>query len=358
MCFNVGVIIGPLLSGFLADPIHSLPSIFGPGSLIGGTDGVQWMIKFPYLLPNLICSMILGTAAFGIILGLDETHPHLRHRLDRGRQLGNLIVRTILKRQNSDYSYKAIPNGIPSGSTDQLPDNEIGETQASQPVDKPRLPLRDIFTRNVCLTFLLLFLQTIHVSAFNAIFFSLLPTPRAKKGNFDNLPFRFTGGLGLSSKKIGFANTTIGVIGIPLQLILYPRITACLGVRKSYRTFLPFSIAAYCLLPYIVLLPDDAVIIWISLSVVLMLHVTSRTFVNPATVILVNDSAPAPTLLGTVHGFASSISSAARIVGPTMGGGLLGWGLSHNFVGLPLWILGLLAMANWVLLLGVQEVHM
>ncbi|RSL59539.1 hypothetical protein CEP54_007252 [Fusarium duplospermum] len=32
MCFNVGVIIGPLLSGFLADPINALSSLFGPGS--------------------------------------------------------------------------------------------------------------------------------------------------------------------------------------------------------------------------------------------------------------------------------------------------------------------------------------
>lgn len=207
------------------------------------------------------------------------------------------------------------------------------------------------------LALVLLFLQSIYVSAFNSILFSLLPTPKAAKDGFE-LPFRFSGGLGLSTQKIGFANTTIGLIGLPLQLILYPIITSRIGVKRSYRAFLPASIGAYILLPYLVLMPDDTRIIWTCLSAVLALQVVSRTFVNPATVILVNNSAPSPTLLGFVHGFASSVSSAARIVGPTVGGSMLGWGLSHNFVALPLWVLAILATMNWVLLVYIQDVQM
>ncbi|CAH0043424.1 unnamed protein product [Clonostachys solani] len=355
MCFNVGVIIGPLLSGFLADPIHSLPNVFGPGSAIGGTDGVWWMAKFPYALPNLLFSTILSMAALGIVLGLDETHPQRRHLPDFGRKLGRLLTGRLLKHQ--EPGYVLISDDDYSGTTVCNDDHEATGADRPKLVDKPRPPFKAIFTKQVTLALMLLFLQSIHVSAFNSILFSLLPTPKAAKDGFE-LPFRFTGGLGLSTQKIGFANTTIGLIGLPLQLILYPIITSRIGVKRSYRMFLPASIGAYVLLPYLVLLPEDTRIIWTCLSVVLVLQVVSRTFVNPATVILVNNSAPSPNLLGSVHGFATSVSSAARIVGPTVGGSMLGWGLSHNFVALPLWILTILAAMNWMLLVYIQEVQM
>ncbi|CEI63431.1 hypothetical protein FVEN_g49 [Fusarium venenatum] len=357
MCFNVGVIIGPLLTGFLADPVRSLPSIFGPGSFLGGSNGVQWLKDFPYALPNIFCSTILTMAFFLVILGLDETHPQLRHRPDPGRRLGNLLLRIILRKKTENHHYDPISTEDPSGllinrSTDQ----EYGEIPA-EPQDKFQPSFRDVLTRKVCLNMMQRFLQSLHVSAFNSMFFSLLPTPKAVGQDF-HLPFRFTGGLGLSSEKMGLANTTIGMIGIPLQILVYPRLIGKLGVRESYRTFLPLSIVAYFLLPYLVLLPDSDALVWACLSAVLTLQVLSRTFVNPATMMLVNDSAPSPNLLGTVHGLASSISSAARIIGPTVGGIMLGWGLAHNIVGLPLWLLGILAVVNWVILWWIEDVNM
>ncbi|KAF5009307.1 hypothetical protein FDECE_4454 [Fusarium decemcellulare] len=284
MCFNVGVIIGPLLSGFLADPIHSLPGLVGPGSPLGGARGVQWLKSFPYALPNLLCSTILSIAALGIVLGLDETHPQLRHQPDPGRRLGKLMVRKLLRRKAFEYPYEPICNSAPSTSLEELPDNETGEPVVSKSEDIVRASLRSVLTRNVCMNMAQRFLQSLHVSAFNSIFFSLLPAPKAEDKNF-HLPFRFTGGLGLSSEKMGFANTTIGMIGIPLQLLLYPKLIGSLGVRNSYRIFLPLSILAYFSLPYLVLLPDDTVLIWTCLSAVLTMHVMSRTFVNPATMI-------------------------------------------------------------------------
>lgn len=354
MCFNVGVIIGPLLSGFLADPVRSLPNIFGPGSLLGGKNGVQWLIDFPYALPNLLFASVLGTAALTIVFGLDETHPQLRNRPDRGRQFGKFIMRKMWGHQDTEYT----PLQTQSTLTGCILDAENAEPvdpKAKTSLEPPTF--RAILTRNVCLTMLQRFLQSLHVSAFNSIFFSLLPTPKADSSNF-SLPFRFSGGLGLSSKDVGFANTTIGMIGLPLQLLLYPRLIGKVGVRNSYRAFLPLSIMAYFLLPYLVLLPDNDTLVWTCLSVVLTMHVMSRTFVNPATMMLVNDSAPSPNLLGTVHGVASSISSAARIMGPTVGGIMLGWGLSHNLVGLPLWVLTVLALVNWVTLLWIEDVNM
>lgn len=90
------------------------------------------------------------------------------------------------------------------------------------------------------------------------------------------------------------------------------------------------------MLPYVVLLPYDAFVVCIYLSIELVMYFMSRIFVNPATMGLVNDYAPSPDLLRTVHGAASSASSATHMVGPTIGDLMLGWGLSHNLISLLL----------------------
>ena len=72
MCFNIGTIIGPILGGLLANPVESYPGVFGPGTAIGGEDGVGWMKRWPYALPNFVSAVFLGAAALGVVLGLEE----------------------------------------------------------------------------------------------------------------------------------------------------------------------------------------------------------------------------------------------------------------------------------------------
>lgn len=63
MCFNIGVIIGPILGGLLADPARSYPSIFG---------GITWLLKYPYAPPNLVSAFFLLSAAAAVFFGLEE----------------------------------------------------------------------------------------------------------------------------------------------------------------------------------------------------------------------------------------------------------------------------------------------
>jgi MFS family permease len=72
MCFNVGVIIGPILGGILADPVHSYPDVFGPGSFLGGKDGVWWMRHWPFALPNMLSACFIFASMAAVLLGLDE----------------------------------------------------------------------------------------------------------------------------------------------------------------------------------------------------------------------------------------------------------------------------------------------
>lgn len=63
MCFNIGVIIGPILGGLLADPAGSYPHTFG---------GVGWLLKFPYAPPNILSAFFLFMAAVAVFFGLEE----------------------------------------------------------------------------------------------------------------------------------------------------------------------------------------------------------------------------------------------------------------------------------------------
>ena len=74
MCFNIGVIIGPVLGGLLSDPVGSYPKVFGEESLLGGKDGVWWLKHWPYALPNLLSAIFLFSSAVAVLFGLEEVY--------------------------------------------------------------------------------------------------------------------------------------------------------------------------------------------------------------------------------------------------------------------------------------------
>ncbi|KAJ5128848.1 hypothetical protein N7448_002561 [Penicillium atrosanguineum] len=358
MCFNIGVIIGPILGGSLADPVNSFPQLFGPGSIIGGKDGVWWMKHWPYALPNVLSAIFIFSSLLAVFLGLEETHETSRYRVDWGRRIGKKIANLCSGRPrhyrrldtNADDESLYMEGSVGTWSAPSSP------TRSRMPMPRPhkRPGFRQIWTKNVLLTLLVHFLLAIHTSAFNAMTFVFLPTPRAPENSRDGF-FHFGGGLGLPSARVGLATAIIGVVGLPLQIFLYPRIQGKLGTLTSFRTFLPFSPIAYLLMPFLVVLPRVPWIVWPCFTVVVSLQVISRTFALPAAIILVNNCVTDPSILGTVHGVAQSIASAARTLGPFIGGWGLGLGLANNMVGVIWWALAVEATIGWFVLWTIHE---
>lgn len=223
-----------------------------------------------------------------------------------------------------------------------------------QPQSHKRTSFRHIWTRNVLLTLLAHFLLAFHTSAFNAMTFVFLPTPRTPEGSRTDF-FHFSGGLGLPSSRVGLATAIIGLIGLPLQILLYPRVQSKLGTLTSFRMFLPFSSLAYVLMPFLVTVPRIPQLVWPALTVVVAMQVLSRTFALPAAIILVNNCVTDASILGTIHGVAQSVSSAARTLGPFLGGWGLGLGLDNNIVGAVWWSLAAEALMGWFVLWTIYE---
>jgi len=229
-----------------------------------------------------------------------------------------------------------------------------------------RLPFRRLFTPNVLMTFTSHFLLAFHLGSFNSLWFVFLSTPvydpaTAPPSHAPHLPFRFTGGLGLPPPLVGTAMAILGVIGITMQLFLYPRLSARLGTLRAFRLFLLCFPVAYTFVPYLSVVPFSASspppaaksgpAVWAAIGAVLFLQVSGRTFALPGQTILVNNCTPHPSVLGTIHGLGQSVSSAARTIGPMMGGWLYGIGLSSGVVGGIWWALAGVAVlgviASW-----------
>lgn len=63
MTFNIGVIVGPIIGGVLADPAASYPDLFGE---------TGFFVSFPYALPNLVSAFFLLSASLTAWLFLEE----------------------------------------------------------------------------------------------------------------------------------------------------------------------------------------------------------------------------------------------------------------------------------------------
>ena len=353
ICFNIGVIVGPIMGGMLADPAATYPSIFG---------GVAWMKRYPYALPNIVSGSILLTSMLFVFFGMDETLAIRREKPDYGRMVGkritSLFLRLIGKHEKGAHLYTSVDTR--ENSLDLTDIDEDHHEHHKQPIKKepsrPKftgtLPFRRIFTTNVLFTLLSHFLLGIHLGAFNNIWYLFLSTPVSTSPAHS---LWFTGGLGMPPSHVGMAMAILGVLGIALQLMWYPKIQAHFGLLRSFRIFLLFFILAYSLVPFLALVPSTSaaphektgILVWLAITIVLLTQVTGRTMVLPAIGILVNNSCPHPSVLGSLHGVAASVASLARSFGPVLGGYFYGRGLDWGVVGFVWWCMAGIALMNW-----------
>ena len=377
MTFNIGVIIGPILGGVLADPAGSYPWLFGKESFFGGASGVWWMQRWPYALPSLVSAVFIASSSLVFFLFMEESLETLRGKRDVGLRIGSAIKAVFSRRSNTTAYERLTPM-----------EGQIGDIEMEQP-DSPtkpappirgKLPIRRLWTWNVLFVFFSYALLSCHVGTFNSLWFVYLSTPRYNSappppgedlnpslnlppGYHPHAPFTFTGGLGLPPAQIGTALSILGILGIPCQLLLFPRLSFRLGTTLAYRLSLLLFPIAYTLVPFLVLVPSSTeapapsggFLFWFTITLILSIQMMARTFALPTNTILVNNASPHPSVLGTIHGIGQSVSSAMRCIGPIVGSYLYGKGLSMGVVGLVWWLMAAWALAGCVAGAWVRE---
>lgn len=81
------------MGGALARPCISYPSLFPAGTI--------WE-RFPFLLPNIVCTIVVVfSVTFGWLF-VQETHPKKKHDRDRGIELGKKILKLFRRRSYAD----------------------------------------------------------------------------------------------------------------------------------------------------------------------------------------------------------------------------------------------------------------
>ena len=362
MSFNVAGILGPgkksnlpsyvrpilnlvVMGGLLADPTTTLPGLFGPNAAFG----MQWLQKYPYALPGVLNAAFLSVTAASVFFSLEETLKTRKGKLDLGLHLRSKLL--SLFTSNSQY-IMINTNELMEPETQSPPPEEELLKEKARPTQK--LPFLRIFTKNVIFTLVTTAFFDFQLGAFTNLWSLFLSTPRSPSDAPVSLPFVFTGGLGMPAATVGLATSILGMLGMALQLFLYPTVHAKLGTLCSFRYFLVLFPIAYFLAPYLAVLPSSTVsptpsagmLIWIGIILVLLLQVAARTFALPATIILLNNCSPHPSVLGTVHGMGQSVSAAFRTVGPVVAGWWYGGGLERGVVGAAWWATAGVAGAN------------
>ncbi|KAK6516457.1 hypothetical protein TWF506_006363 [Arthrobotrys conoides] len=348
MCMNIGIIIGPILGGLLANPVETLPGTFGPGSWLGGKDGVQWMKEYPYALPNIVSAYFLSFSFLLATFGLEETNPSgdiIGKVLSKIRNFWSRITSPLSRLSNrSQQQYEPV--------SQENTNDTVQSPQPPRPTRRKAIPLREALTPSVIFCLICFIALPLHNSTFLQLYPIFLSTPR-RDNSHPSTPISWNGGLGLPASQVGYGMAILGFIGIIMQLFIYPPLQMRFGTLLSYRMSLLLFPIAYTLTPLLAILPSEdpdlnkpasGRIVWAGIVITLFIQVTARTFSNPGNVILLMNSVNNRRALGTVNGIGASLSSLARAVGPLSAGWGYGFALEIGCVGAVWWAMAAVAM--------------
>lgn len=341
----------------LADPVKQYPNLFGNS---------VFLAKFPYALPNIAVASLLLIVSIFAFLFMKETHSKNNVR-DIGIRLREFIfhkIKLIFRiwfRKKSGSRARRWTN-VPASEVIELSSdheetlysthyqNENREPESLSPATQhtsrpnyqyhqrvnsvsaivpnatksPRIPFRDIFTKQVILNMFVFSGLALHTFTFDQLF-SLLCATEIQDG-----------GMGMSPRQIGVALSLAGVMAMVLQFTLFPwghkkfGGVFCLRIVLGMYSILYFvpSSRRELLTQCIPFLPkfiehekfDDSPNVWSGIILVLLVKVIASVFAFPICAILIMQSSPSREILGTVNGANQALASLGRAIGPAVAG--------------------------------------
>ncbi|KAL9029576.1 MAG: hypothetical protein Q9196_002206 [Gyalolechia fulgens] len=153
-----------------------------------------------------------------------------------------------------------------------------------------------------------------------------------------HLPFKFSGGFGIDSDRIGLLFTLYGVSGTIIQFLIFPPIARRYGVLNSLKVVTILFPLAYIATPFTALLSNPRTQ-QIAMFLIMLIKCFAAIFAFPCTIILLTNSAVSLRILGTLNGVATSVSAIGRATGPAIGGAMFEVGAVHGWAILPWWVL-------------------
>ncbi|XP_027176137.1 protein ZINC INDUCED FACILITATOR-LIKE 1-like isoform X1 [Coffea eugenioides] len=271
--WGVGLVIGPAIGGYLAQPADKYPEIFSKQSVFG---------RFPYLLPCLLISLFAVVVSV-VCCWLPETlHIHC---------------------QNKEY---AAYNGVEAAAYDSTLQERDGNSGDSLPTSQSSL-LKNWPLMSSIITYCVF---QLHDMAYTEIFSLWAISPRN------------SGGLSYTTSEVGETLSITGLGLLLFQLFLYPVVERILGTIMVSRIGAVLSVPLLSTYPYIAMLSG----FWLSvvldsasvLKNVFSVSITTGLF-------LLQNRAVSQEQRGAANGISMSAMSLSKAIGPAAGGSLFSW---------------------------------
>lgn len=301
--WSIGTIIGPAIGGTFADPSKNFPNTFSSQGIFA---------KFPYLLPNLLCSaLLLGSIIAGYLI-LEETHPDKQPRVmlpdSTYMSAETPLIATADAIKTPAVDLRAETYGTFEGSDDSSWRNR--HTKISPP---------KIFTKRILALIFALGLFTYHSMTYDHLLPIFLEDKRSGPISAMAInPFYSRGGLGLSVQKVGAIMSVNGIIALFVQAVIFPIAAALFGIHRLFILVSILHPIAYLMMPYLVYLPSS----WLVVGIYTCLSIRNvlSILAYPVLLILIKEATPSPCVLGKINGLAASAGAACRTVAPPIAG--------------------------------------
>ncbi|GMI81839.1 zinc induced facilitator-like 2 [Hibiscus trionum] len=271
---GIGLIIGPAIGGFFAQPVEKYPNLFSESSIFG---------RFPYFLPCLIISVY----AVGVLIAckwLPETlHKHA---------------------------------GKENEAADPYDISETSSNESGRKDDVVELEDRQIHKPNLFKNWPLM--STIIVYCI----FSLQEMAYSEIFSLWALSDKKYGGLSFSSQDVGEVLAISGFGLLMFQLLLYPPVEKRLGPLMVTRLSAAISIPLLSCFPYIAML--SGVVLHLVINFASLLRNTLSVSLVTGLFILLNDAVP-QSQRGAANAISITAMSVFKAFGPAGGGALFSW---------------------------------
>lgn len=348
--WSIGTIIGPCIGGTFADPHSAWPEIFPKGSIFD---------RYPYLLPNLMCSfLMLVSIVLGIVL-LDETHPDMQPRSNLpadtyvSEETPLMETSDAIKRPAVDLRAETY------GTIRELNDDCEHEWHYETPREEKSLFPANVWNKRVVGFIIALSIFTYHSMTYDhlmPIFFEdrrVSPTSIVQLSSPSLL--YSPGGLGLSLRDVGMIMAVNGVIALVIQAVVFPIAAERVGVYKLFLIVTVLHPIVYAIVPFLLYVPES--LIFPAIYVCLAVRNTLSIILYPLLLILIKEATPSSSALGKINGLAASAGAACRMIAPPIAGYLYMFGSKHNFTALAWYGSAVVAVVGSIQCFMVPRAH-
>ncbi|MCJ1454399.1 hypothetical protein MMC28_004752 [Mycoblastus sanguinarius] len=335
LVWTIGSIFGPGFGGALAKPAAIYPRIFGQS---------KFLKDYPFALPNIVASVLFLIGLTTGFLFLHETLETKRHQRDRGRALGQLLFRPCRREKlkpkwplKEDQASPLLKHSRRSS----ISSTEIGYQDNNKTIPPDPPTYREVFSRQSNLNLLTYSLLALHSTSYDQLLPIYMHYPRqldrASNSNVQ-LPFKFTGGFGIDSDRIGLLFTAYGIVGMFIQFFAFPTLARRYGILPCLKVVTAMFPIVYLITPFTALFPS-VLSQQIAMFCIMVIKCWAVIFSFPCTTVLLTNSAVSLRVLGTLNGVATSLSALGRAAGPAIGGWTFSLGVTSGFGILPWWTL-------------------